>query len=72
MPRYYFDIRAGSRLLTDYYGQDLPEDGAAHSEASRIAAEIRRDLCPYGSQVTIEVLNRKRQPLLKVNVLDVL
>ena len=43
MGRFYFHLRAGSRLLHDYEGQVLPDVSAARREAERSARELLAD-----------------------------
>jgi len=70
LPRFYFDIREGARLVPDDEGVEFPDFDAAEREAAEAAASIARDLLPKGDarEVTIEVRNEHRQRLLTVTV----
>jgi hypothetical protein len=42
MPMYYFHIRDGSTLEIDPDGTELPDAGAAHAEALKVAHDRRQ------------------------------
>lgn len=68
MPRFYFDVREGSRFVTDDDGLEFPDLNAAEQEAAEAAAELGRDRLPQSDarEVTIEVRNEHSQRVLTV------
>jgi hypothetical protein len=70
LPRFYFDVREGTRFAPDDDGLEFPDLDAAEREAAEAAAGIGRDLLPKSDvrEVTIEVRNEHRQRLLTVTV----
>ena len=70
MPRFYFDVREGTRFLPDNEGLKFPDLDAAEREAAEAAAGIGRDRLPKGDarEVTVEVLNEHRQRVITVTV----
>ena len=70
MPRFYFDIREGTRFFEDKEGLEFPDLDAAECEAALTAATIGRDLLPSGTvrAVTVEVWNEHCQRVLTVMV----
>jgi hypothetical protein len=70
MPRFYFDVREGSRFMSDDDGLEFDELDQAEREAATAAAEIGRDRLPRGDarEVTIEVRNEHRQRVLTVTM----
>ena len=40
MPRYFFNFESGGSAQADLVGRDLPDDGAAKTEAAKLAADI--------------------------------
>ncbi len=59
MPRFYFDVREGSRFAPDEDGLEFDGLDHAEREAALAAAEIGRDRLPKGDarEITIEVRN---------------
>ncbi len=70
MPRFYFDVREGSRFIPDEEGINLPDLDAAAKEAAITAAEMGRDRLPRGDarDISVEVRNEHRQRVLTVRV----
>ncbi|MGF9764444.1 hypothetical protein AAII07_56045 [Microvirga sp. 0TCS3.31] len=70
MPRFYFDVRDGESFAHDEEGMEFDNLDAAEREAATSAAEIGRDRLPKGDarEITIEVRNEYRQPVLTVTV----
>jgi hypothetical protein len=70
MPRFYFDIREGTRFIPDETGLEFDSLDAAEQEAASAAAEIERDQLPKGDTraVTVELRNEHRQRMLTVTV----
>jgi uncharacterized protein DUF6894 len=70
VPRFYFDIREGTRFIPDETGLEFDSLDAAEREAASAAAEIGRDQLPKGDAraVTIEVRNEQGQRVLTVTV----
>jgi hypothetical protein len=66
MPRYYFDIREGTRFVPDEVGLEFDSLDAAERAAAETAAEIGREMLPKGDarEVTVEVRNEHRQRAL--------
>jgi len=70
VPRFYFDVREGSRFIPDDEGLEFDDLDAAECEAAEAAAEIGRDKLPKGGprDVTVEVRNEHGQLVLTVTV----
>ncbi len=70
MPKFYFDVREGTRFTPDDEGQELDTLNAAERMAAEAAAEIGRDLLPKmdDRRVTVEMRNEHRQRVLTVTV----
>jgi hypothetical protein len=70
MPRFYFDMREGTRFVPDEEGLEFDSREAAEREAAAAAAEIGRDRLPKSDnrEVTVEVRNEHRQRVLTVKV----
>lgn len=66
MPRFYFDIRVGTRFVPDEEGVEFPDLEAAEREAAETAAAIGRDHLPTGEtqEVVIEVRNEHGQRVM--------
>lgn len=64
MPRYYFNFRDGTRLVSDHLGREFPNDSAARQEALLTARDavtgMRLGLRHYGGW-TLEVRNENGQ-----------
>jgi hypothetical protein len=43
MPRFYFVLNTGARMVPDLEGSDLPDEAAAHAEAVVIVREVMRN-----------------------------
>jgi hypothetical protein len=70
VPRFYFDVREGTRFIPDETGLEFESLDAAELEAASAAAEIGRDQLPKGDAraVTVELRNEHRQRVLTVTV----
>jgi hypothetical protein len=70
MPRFYFDVREGSRFMPDDDGLEFDGLDRAEREAAKAAGEIGRDRLPSGDarEITIEVRNEHCQRVLTVSV----
>jgi hypothetical protein len=66
MPRFYFDVREGTRFVPDAIGIEFDSLDAAERAAAETAAEIGRELLSKGDarEVTVEVRNEHRQRVL--------
>jgi hypothetical protein len=66
MPRFYFDVREGTRFVPDEIGLKFDNLDAAERAAAETAAEIGRELLPKGTtrEITVEVRNEHRQRML--------
>ena len=70
MPRFYFDVREGTRFVPDEVGLEFDSLDVAEREAARAAAEIGRDRLPKSDarDITVELKNEHRQRVLTVTV----
>ncbi|WP_262029191.1 DUF6894 family protein [Microvirga sp. Mcv34] len=70
MPRFYFDVREGTRFIPDADGLEFESLDAAEHAAAEAAAEIGRDRLPKSDarDITIEVKNEHRQRVLTVTI----
>jgi hypothetical protein len=70
VPRFYFDIREGTRFVSDETGLEFDSLDAAEQEAASAAAEIGRDQLPKGDTraVTVELRNEHGQRVMTVTV----
>jgi hypothetical protein len=70
MPRFYFDVREGTRFIPDDEGLAFDSLEAAEREAATAAAEIGRYRLPKGDarEVTVELKNEHRQRVLTVTI----
>ena len=70
LPRFYFDVREGSKFVPDDDGLEFDSLDAAEHEAAVAAAQIGRDHLPKSDprEITIEVRNEHRQLVLTVTV----
>jgi hypothetical protein len=70
MPRFYFDVREGTRFIPDEDGLEFESLDAAEHEAACAAAEIERDRLPTSDtrEITVEVRNERRQRVLTIRV----
>ena len=74
VPRFFFDIRDGSKFVADEEGMELPDLDAAEREAAEAAAEMGRDKLPGSKlrRIIVEVRDEEGQRLLTATVsLDV-
>jgi len=67
MPKYYFDLVDGSRLV-DPSGLDCRDDHDANAKAKIIAKQIEVDIPATPIQRHVEVLNEDRDKVAKVPV----
>lgn len=71
MPRYYFDLKDGTRLR-DHDGVDLKNDAAAISHAETIAVEVARENVPgpqrFVSVIRFDSTEVARVPVEQANV----
>jgi hypothetical protein len=67
MPKYYFDLVDGSRLV-DPTGLDCRDDHDANAKAEIIAKQIEMDIPAAPVQRHIEILNEERDKVAKVPV----
>jgi hypothetical protein len=67
MPKYYFDLVDGSRLV-DPTGLDCRDDQDANAKAQIIAKQIEADIPTAPVQRHVEVLNEGRDKVAKVPV----
>jgi hypothetical protein len=43
MPRYFFDLNDGRKLIPDLEGTELPDDDSARAHAAQVARELARN-----------------------------
>jgi hypothetical protein len=67
MPRYYFDLKDGTRLL-DPAGLDCRDDKDAELKALQIAADVARGKPDTDRQRHVAVINSEGHEILKVPV----
>ena len=70
MPRFYFDIREGTRFVSDEGGIEFDSLDAAEHHAAQTAAEIGRDKLPSRNarEIVVEVRNEHKQRVITVTV----
>jgi hypothetical protein len=70
MPRFYFDLREGTRFVSDEGGIEFDSLDAAEHHAAQTAAEIGRDKLPSGHacETIVEVRNEHKQRVITVAV----
>jgi hypothetical protein len=70
MPRFYFDVREGTRFEPDDEGLEYPGLDAAERVAAETAAAIGRDVLPRSDvrDVTVEVRNEHKQRVITITV----
>ena len=70
MPRYFFDIHEGSRLISDPSGTELADLAQAKIEATQTLAEISRESIPASPQNRLEISVRDEQgrPVLRLEL----
>jgi hypothetical protein len=70
MPRFHFDLREDSMVLTDDEGTELADEKAAERRAIETATSVARDAFVEGSAdtVLVEVRNQRADAFLKVAV----
>ena len=70
MPRFYFDVREGSRFVPDEEDLEFPDLNAAEHEAAMAAAGIGRNLLPRSGecQVAVEIRNEQGERVTTVTV----
>jgi len=67
MPRYYFDVKNGHRLI-DPTGLERRDDQDAITQATVIAAQIAMDVSNTSGGRSIAVINSAKEELIKVPV----
>jgi hypothetical protein len=70
MPRYYFDIREGTKFIPDESGEEFDSLDGAEFMAARTGAEVGRGILPNrdARDITVEVRNEHRQRVLTVTL----
>jgi len=70
MRRFFFDVKEGSRVITDKEGRVMTGLDAAAAHAAEVAAAIARDALPRRKvrEVTVRVSNTQHEPVLSVTV----
>ena len=69
MPRFYFDVREGSRVTQDEQGWDLADLEAAEHQARITAADIAREHLASGKfdEISVEARDEHRKCILTVS-----
>jgi len=73
MSRYYFHIRDGWDVIPDEEGMELPDFGAAHTEAYASAYDLSRAAAREGTNVSscaIQIMDEAGNVLARVRVPD--
>ena len=70
MPRFYFDVREGTRFVSDEGGIEFDSLDAAEHHAAQIAAEIGRDKLPSSDprDIIVDLRNEHKQRVITVTV----
>ena len=70
MPRFYFDVREGTKFTPDHEGLEFDSLDGAERAAAELAADLGRDRLPKGETraVTVELADEHRQRVLTVRV----
>ena len=70
MPRFYFDVREGTRFVSDEGGIEFDTLDAAEHHAALTAAEIGRNQLPSSGprEIIVEVRNEHKQRVITVTV----
>jgi hypothetical protein len=71
MPRFYFDVREGTKFVSDEDGIEFDSLDAAEDHAAQTAARIGRDNLPSRKvrEIVVEVRNEHKQRVITVAVL---
>jgi hypothetical protein len=72
MPLYYLHIRNGDKLEVDPDGTELPDLGAALTEALKVARELVDEVADLGRDAVIEVADGSGETILTVPFSDAL
>jgi hypothetical protein len=70
MPRFYFDVREGTRFVSDEGGIEFDSLDAAEHHAAQTAAETGHDQLPSSdaSEIIVQVRNEHKQWVVTVTV----
>ncbi|QRM29102.1 hypothetical protein [Microvirga sp. VF16] len=68
MPHFYFDVRAGTEVLSDPDGFELDSLEGAEQEATQTALALGRDWLPRTREVCVEVRDEWRHLRLILSV----
>jgi hypothetical protein len=71
-PMHYFHIRDGSTLEIDPDGTELPDTGAAHAEALKMAHELLQEVADLGQNAIIELADGHGRTILTMPLPDAL
>lgn len=70
MPRFFFHLTDGKRVLADAVGRECRDIGAARSEVNSYVRSLRDHLCDQGihdwSELTVIVMNEKNELMQKM------
>jgi len=69
MPRYFFNVQNGVRLVNDRHGKELDDVDAAREEATKLATAIRNEFVtanPLIDQLSVEISDDSGTVLDKV------
>jgi hypothetical protein len=71
MPLFYFDVREGTRFVSDEDGIEFDSLDAAEDHAAQTAAGIGRDNLPNRKvrEIVVEVRNEHKQRVITVAIL---
>jgi hypothetical protein len=60
MPRYYFTLNTGARVVSDSEGTELADEAAAHAEAAMVARDIMRNNRSHTMSWRLQVADEQR------------
>ena len=68
MPRFYFDVYDGDRILPDEEGCELNSPDAVEHEATQTAIQLGRHWLPRVREVTVRVRNEHHRIVLALTI----
>ena len=75
MPRYFFNCHSDDSSVADLVGRDLPDDTAAKTEATKLAADLATSAAVEGRLPTfawIEVVDDYDRPVARLPTGDII
>lgn len=68
MPRFYFNVSQGPKIIPDDEGLELDSLDAAEQEAMQALIQLGRDWLPRAREVRIQVRDEQHQQVLALSV----